>query len=142
MLAKGRASNLRGVGDDPVSAFSLCGVKRLIRPFEKCSRGVTGPREGRYADAGGDPELGFGVDLERLGGDASAQALADLECPPDVGFRHDDHEFFAAQAASEVDATCVSAKACGKLTQNGVAGIVAVGVVNLLEEINVGDEHG
>ncbi len=77
------------------------------------------------------------LDGERLGGDAPAQPLRHHGGHRHVGLRHDDDELFAAVPAREIDAADRSFDAQREIAQHVVAGIVAVGVVDRLEIIDV-----
>jgi len=59
-----------------------------------------------------------------------------------VGVGHHHHEFLAAIAAGQVDAAHIGADAGGEFLQHLIADIMAVGVVDLLEEVDVHDDIG
>ena len=46
------------VGHDPIAAFALSGIKRLVGALEQSLGGVIAMFERRNSDAGGDPQLG------------------------------------------------------------------------------------
>jgi hypothetical protein len=55
--------------------------------------------------------------------------------------RHDDDELLAAIAAGQIHAAHIVAQPPGKFAQHIVAGIVAMGVVDVLEAVDVGDQQ-
>src|SRR5262249_40504416 len=77
-------------------------------------------------------------------GDPAADALADLEGGGLVAAGQDDQELLATVAADEVVGARRRRHAGGRLHQGGVAGRVAVGVVDELEVVEVGqhDAYG
>ena len=69
--------------------------------------------------------------------DETAQLLGAGRGRIGVRLGHDDHEFLAAVATHEVDRPDVRAQDVGDFAQDGVAGHVAVGVVDPLEVVEV-----
>ena len=95
------------------------------------------------ADGDGDAELVRGAaDLDRRGLDRLAQPLGDGAGKGHVGVGHHHHEFLAAIAAGQVDAAHIGGDAGGEFLQHLVADVMAIGVVDLLEEIDVHDDEG
>ena len=60
----------------------------------------------------------------------------------DVGIGHHHHEFLAAIAAGQIDAAHIGGDAAGEFLQHFVADVVAVGVVDRLEVVDVHDDEG
>lgn len=71
----------------------------------------------------------------------SPQSLGHLISSTHVGIGHDDEEFLAAEPAREVDAASVALEAGRELLQDGVAAVVAVGVVDILEVVDVRKQY-
>ena len=74
---------------------------------------------------------------EGLGGDGPPDALAHLFGNRQVGTGQHHHEFLAARSAGQVDAPYRAADAPCHLLQHAVARVVAIGVVDRLEEVDV-----
>ncbi len=79
---------------------------------------------------------------EGIGLDRFAQTLGDGIGEGDVGIGHDDHEFLAAIAAGQIDAAHIGRNPAGEFAQHLVADVVAMGVVDRLEEVDVHDQEG
>ena len=60
----------------------------------------------------------------------------------DVGVGHHHDEFLAAIAAGQIDPADIGGDAAGEFAQHFVADVVAVGVVDRLEVVDVHDEEG
>ena len=94
-----------------------------------------------YADR--NAELaGRTADLYRRRFDALAQAFRHRISVGHIGFRHHHNEFFAAEAAGQIDPAHVGSDASGKFLQYFIADVVAMIVVDRLEEIDVHHDEG
>src|SRR5262245_3165762 len=137
-----RVADLSRVSDHSVATVTLGAIERLVGPLEDQFGSVIGEFEGRHAYArghiqGANPFSG----IERRRRDALAQALPDKIGFGEIGVGHHDHELLATQAAREVDAADIAPDSRGKLSQYGVAGVVAVAVVHGLEVVDVEQEQ-
>ena len=79
------------------------------------------------------------VDAERLRLYGGAHALGDSGGDDERRVRHHDDEFLAAEPADEIGAAHDAAHALGEMLQHLVAGVMAVGVVDRFEMVDV--EH-
>ena len=81
--------------------------------------------------------LRIALDRERLALDERAQLLGQDRALLDVGLGEDQHEFLAAVAADDVARPQVAGEDLGDAAQDDVAALVAVGVVDHLEVVDV-----
>ena len=85
--------------------------------------------------------LGGAADAERRGFDGVAQPLRHRIGKGDIGVGHHHHEFLAAIAAGQIDAAHIGGDAAGEFLQHLVADVMAMGVVDRLEIIDVHDHE-
>src|SRR5438876_5626230 len=126
---------------DPV----LPGPFRLVHGRIRCCKELGGHLRGRN---GGHPEAGADRDraaVHREQGPAAEQAadaLGQLGPAFEIGPRQDENELLPTPAAGEVDVPDGLLEECGELSEDRVAGRMAVPVVDVLEPIEVGDDDG
>jgi hypothetical protein len=105
--------------------------------FRTPSGSVLSSGEGRCADGGADLEI-FVEDLEGFGADNAQDALGDVAGGVDVGReRHHDGEFIRVHTGDDGGFGHRGAQALADALQNRVADIVAHGVVDVLEMVDV-----
>jgi hypothetical protein len=123
-------------GDDAVAALALGGVEGAIGGVDEGARvdALVGA-VGADAEADGD---GHGSVLV---GDGSAEVVGEVSRDVFVHVGEEHAELFAAVAADEVGAAYVGLEGLADVRQDVVAGGVAVGVVDLLEVIDVGEHE-
>ena len=85
--------------------------------------------------------LARGLDVERAGRDGAADPLGDLEGLVRRRLRQEDRELFAAEAGRHVVVAQLGAEDFGDPLQHRVAREVAVGVVDVAEEVEVGHDQ-
>ena len=96
----------------------------------------------RDAERDGRPDrLARRLDLEPLVGDGAADPLGDLERLLRRRLRQEDRELLAAEARGDVGVAKVPLEDVGDPLQDGVAGEVAVGVVDVPQQVEVGHDH-
>jgi hypothetical protein len=152
---------LLGQRDQPRRALGRLREERLVRPVEDAVatlqlRPVDGEvglvdelvRVGAVAREAGDAErdrgvdrLARGLDLEVPGRDRAADPLRDLDRLLRRRLRKQDAELLAAEARRHVVVAQLLAEDLGDALQDGVAGEVAVGVVDVAEQVEVGHDH-
>ena len=105
-------------------------------------------RVGRVAREGGDPDrhgganrLARGFDVDRSGCDCSPDPLGDLEGQLGRRLRQEDRELLAAEASGDVVVAQLCPERLGDALEHSVAGKVAVGVVDIPEEVEVGHDQ-
>src|SRR5262249_35916140 len=127
---------LRLMDRDAVAAAVLRLVERLVGPGDQVG-GVLDGRVGQGGDADADGD-GDGRPLvdERVVLARRAHALADDLRLRHVGAAADDGELLAAVAGEDVLGAQRRRQQRGDLRQHQVAGLVAVGVVHLLEVVD------
>ena len=117
-------------------------IQRDVGTLEHVGDGFALLFQGRDPDRNRDVDAPRALlDHERLGRDAPPHPLRDLAGDVQVGLRHHDDEFLAAVAARQIDATDRLADAHREFAQHVVAGVVAVAVVDRLEEVDVEHHH-
>ena len=103
------------------------------------------PAAGRVrgdADAAGHAEGGFAVAIEALGLDGGSNALGRFDRMLRVAFLQDDGHLFAAVAGGEIGALDERAEEFSQTLQDFVTGLMAVGVVDRFEFVDVEEEEG
>jgi hypothetical protein len=70
-----------------------------------------------------------------------AHALGEQHRPARVGLLADDHELLASEARHRVRVALGAAEDVAEALDHHVAHVVTVGVIDLLEVVDVGDEH-
>jgi hypothetical protein len=120
---------------------SLGTVERLVGPLQKLFDIACRPFEGGDADRYGDIDRSGGTGIERLRRYCLAHPLGDLLGDAQIGGRQYGEEFLPAGPAHHVDIAHVGSHAGGQFLQNAVAGVVAVSIVDRLEEIDVDGKH-
>ena len=103
--------------------------------------GAVGGAAGHAERDRGADGLARGLDLEPLLGDGAADSLGDLECLLRRRLRQDDGELLAAEARRNVGVAELALEDARDAVQNGVAGEVAVGVVDVAQQVEVGHDH-
>ncbi len=139
--------HLRGVQLDAALSGLLRAVHREVGVAHEGAGGDVGLGEGD-ADAGRDADLGAALDQIRLG-EGDPQPVGDLEDAVlagggVAGAVADDErgELVAAEAGRGVPGADGVLEPAGGLDQQLVAGLVADGVVDGLEAVEVDEEHG
>ena len=94
-----------------------------------------------HADADGDGDRLPVRDLQRRLGNNGAEPLGDLDGFARHRLRQDQHELLAAVASEEVGRPDVVDDDVGDLSKHGVTAVVAEGVVDRLEAIDVDERH-
>ena len=124
---------------DAVAPLRLGPVHRLVGGDED-RLGAAGGLAAEHGDADADRRCAqLGVTGEALS-DLRPQVLAQLQRPPCVGLRHQHRELVAGEAGDEVGLADALAQDRGDAADQGVAGLVAEPVVDLLEAVDV-DDH-
>ncbi len=118
----------------------LGAVQRLIGPLHHIGQRLALAVQHREADGNGDIDAARALlDRERLTGDRAPQPLGHHAGDMQIGFRHHDHELLAAVAAGQIDAADRLADTHGEFPEHVVAGVMAIAVIDRLEEVDV--EH-
>src|SRR6266540_5379097 len=122
----------------------------LAGPLGLVHRGVGGREElggSRRSRCRGDAEARSHGDRRPVrrkddpAGERDADALRDLRSAVEIGAREDEEELLAAPPTGEVDVAERLLQEDGELTEDGVAGGMAVAVVDVLEPVEVGDHN-
>jgi hypothetical protein len=116
-------------------------IHRGVGVADECRGVVAVARE--HADADARRERGraplhdqrFGGGAEQLGGEGRGEAAV-------VEVLHHDDELVAADAGHGVHVAGAAGKAARDLLEDAIAGLVAAGVVDVLEAVEVHEEHG
>ena len=96
-----------------------------------------------HADRDGRADrLAGRLHLEALLGDRAPDALGDLERLLRRRLRQEDGELLAAEARGDVVVAQLPVEDVGDALEDGVAGEMAVRVVDVPEEVEVGHDHG
>ena len=145
--------NGRRSGEDQIFEIGGGGQLDAIAAggFGAIERGIGGLEEGfsiasvaviagRDAETHGEAEFSGGG-VEFRGFDAGANSFGDADGAGGIGERRKDNEFLAAVAADGIVSAQESGEAHGDAAKNGVAGQVAVRVVDFLEVIHVGENE-
>src|SRR5919197_4842015 len=129
-------------GDDasaPVRAALLVGVHPVVGELQQVVR-IGAARVGhRHPDARRDP-YGQAVDVDRVG-QYGAQPLGDVRGVDRVGDALHHEELVAVQPGGQVGVPGGGPDPARGLLQQHVAGLVPVGVVDLLEAVQVDQDH-
>jgi hypothetical protein len=122
--------------DHPVAAGALCLIERRVGRAEQRLE------LGSLARAGADPERHRQLEPARTSLlQGAAHPLGDLEAAFQLDVGQDDEELLAAEAVGELERTQALAHLIGDGTQDRVAAVMAVVVVDELEGVDVaGDE--
>src|SRR3954468_11687739 len=142
------AATLTRLSDDGVrchppaiTAAGLGGVERVVGRADDRGRRVAVGREHRDTGRERDSQLQPG-DRNRPMTDGVADALGGVARSLPAGLRQDDDELLAAVATDHVDLADLVADAVGDLDHDRVAHLVAVGIVDLLEQVEVEHQDG
>ena len=101
---------------------------------------VARERGDAHRDGGAD-RLARGLDLEEARRDRAADPVGDLERLLRRRLRQEDRELLAAEARRHVVVAQLLAEDLGDAAQDGVAGEVAVGVVDVAQQVEVGHDQ-
>ncbi len=129
---------------DLVAAEGLRRVHRRVRVADERLDAQGAPDTDRHPDGDRDAD-GIGARDRVAGGeDQLAELLGDGRGGDDVRLGEDDHELLAPVAAQRVGRPDVGPQRRGHALEDDVAGLVAVRVVHVLEEVDVdeGDREG
>src|SRR3954452_21695145 len=142
------AATLTRLSDDGVrchppaiTAAGLGGVERVVGRADDRGRRVAVGREHRDTGRERDPQLQPG-DRNGPMTDGVADALGGVARSLPAGLRQDDDELLAAVATDHVDLADLIADPVGDLHHHRVAHLVAVGIVDLLEQVEVEHQDG
>ena len=83
-----------------------------------------------------------GLPYDIGGSDNLAQAFRDFQRLLKTGFGHQHHELLAAHATDNIDAAQRIAQDLAQFPQNGVTRLVAIGIVDVFEAIDIEHEQG
>src|SRR6185295_10662841 len=125
---------------DLVPALVLGAVEGLVRGAEEAVGGDDRARGvAAHAQAGGDPELLAGAQPERA--HLPPHAFGDGEGAGEVGLGEEDGELLAAVAGDDVGLADGLAEGGGQVAEHLVPHLVAVGLVDVLEVVEVEEEQ-
>ena len=118
----------------------------MVGGREKLVKVTPGGFEGGHADGDGHPHRSVATALVAdRGGDLRdflAESFGDLEGFCRVGAREQDRELLPPEPAGDIAVAQETVQGTGDAGQHGIAGQVAVGVVHVLEVVDVGDGDG
>ena len=135
----GHEQRLRARVEHAVSALELGAVDGEVGLVDQLVRVRSVAREAGDADRDRRPDrLARGLDVECAGGDRAPDPLGDLEGLLRRRLGKQDRELLAAEARRHVVVAQLRAEDLGDALQDGVAGEVAVGVVDVAQEVEVG----
>ena len=133
---------LRARSEHAVPALELRAVHREIRVMQQLVRILAVVREAGDAHRDGHPDRLVGrFDVEPLLGDRAADALGNLERLIEAGLREQDREFLSAEARGDVVVAKLGAEDLGDALEHLVADEMAVRVVDLAQQVEVGDDQ-
>lgn len=124
-----------------VAALLLGEVERPVAATKDLKPRGVGGEHGGDAEAGGEVDL-LAEMLDGEAGETEAEILGDLGGAGVGGIGQDGNELFAAQAGNVVDVTEIVAKAACGTVQNCISPIVAMGIVDGFEAVEVEDDQG
>ena len=134
---------LRARVEHAVSALELRAVDGQVRLVDELVGVRPVPWEGGDAERDGRANrLARRLDVEGPSGDRRADALRDLERLLGVRLGQQDAELLAAEPRRDVVVAQLHAEDLGDALEHGVAGEVAVGVVDVAEQVEVGHDQG
>ena len=141
--ALGREQKRLGAGaEDAVAALELGAVDREVGLVDELVRVDAVLRERCDTERHGRADrLGCGLDLELALGDRTADALRDLHRLLGRGLRQEDRELLAAEAGRHVVVAQLLAEDLRDALQHGVTGKMAVAVVDVAQEVEVGHDQ-
>ncbi len=90
-----------------------------------------------HADRHADPRLRAARQVKHGAGDAGADAFGNKGRAVEVGVDQQDDEFLAAEASQRIGAAQFRADARGHFAQHFIAALVAIGVIDQLEMVDV-----
>ena len=128
--------------EDAVAALDLRPVDGEVGLVDELVRVLAVARE--RGDAERDrrvDRLARGVDLELALGDRAPDALGDLERLLRLGLGQQDRELLAAEAGRDVVVAQLLAEDLRDAFEDGVAGEVAIGVVDVAQQVEVGHDQ-
>ena len=136
------SQRLGGGVEHPVPALELRAVDGEVGLVDQLVRVVAVPRIRGDADRDRRADgLARGLDVEGALGDLLADALRDLERLLRARLREEDAELFAAEARRDVVVAQVRAEDLGDALQHRVPGEMAVRVVDVAQEVEVGHDQ-
>lgn len=139
---------------DPIPPPGLGGVERLVGPGVEGIQAGDGRRQGRDANADRDGQVPgrsahgvLGLITEWVAApppflQALAQTLRQVAGPLLVGFGQEDGEFLAPHAPDEVGGPDRLTAMVRHAAQDGIPGLMAMAVVDILEVVDVEDQQG
>ena len=141
--AVGRHQQRLGAGaEDAVAALELRAVDGEVGLVDERVRVLRVLREAGDADRDGRADrLARRLDVEQPLRDRAADPLGDLERLLRRRLRQQDRELLAAEAGRNVVVAQLGAEDLGDALQHRVAGEVAVGVVDLAQQVEVGHDQ-
>ena len=138
----GHVERLGARSEHTVAALQLGAVDGEVGLVDERVRVLRVLRIGGDADRDGRADrLARGLDVEAPVGDGAADALGDLERLLRRRLGEQDAELLAAEPRRHVVVAQLGAEDVGDALQHGVAGEVAVGVVDLAEQVEVGHDQ-
>ena len=138
----GHQERLRAGAEDAVAALELRAVDGEVGLMDERVRILRVLRVAGDADRdGGADRVARRLDVVELVCDRTADPLGDLHRLLGRRLRQEDRELLAAEAGRNVVLPQLGAEDLGDALQDGVAGEMAVGVVDLAEQIEVGHDQ-
>src|SRR4051794_17396299 len=125
----------------PITTAGFGGVERVVSRAHDRRRRVAVGREDRDSRRQRDPQL-QPRHADRSTPDRVADAFSGITRSLATGLGQDHDELLAAVATDHVDLADLIADPVGDLHHDGVAHLVAVGVVDLLEQVEVEHQDG
>ena len=137
-----REQQLVGRVEHAVAALQLRAVDGEVGLVHELRRVLAVARErGDAHRDGGADRLARGLDLEEARRDRAADPVGDLERLLRRRLRQEDRELLAAEAGRHVVVAQLLAEDLRDAAQDGVAGEVAVGVVDIAQQVEVGHDQ-
>ena len=128
--------------EDAVSPLELGPVDGEVGLVDELVRVLAVARVGSDADRDRRPDrLARRLDVERALGDLAPDPLGDLERLLRAGLRKENAELLAAEARRHVVVAQLRAEDLGDALEHGIAGEVAVRVVDVAQEVEVGHDQ-
>src|SRR3954471_17133972 len=125
----------------PITAAGFGGVERIVSRAHDRGRGVAVGGQARDSGRQRDPQL-QAADSDRPTPDRVADALGGVTRSLAAGLGQDHDELLAAVATDHVDLADLIADPVGDLHHHRVAHLVAVGIVDLFEQVEVEHQDG
>lgn len=131
------ARDRRRCGNHAVLAGAFCGVQSLIGDADE----VAGMRDARF-DHSHTQADSHPLVLPGVFGDSSAHALGKLHCVRETRIREQNGELFTTIADHDVRLSHGLAEKLADAPEHGVAGLMPIPVIALLEVVDIRQDHG